>query len=187
MAIDATTDDGTIGRKINHSRHDSNLVASLFKDDHAPRVIFTAKRLIKEGEELLYDYGEKDAERIKANPWLTARQRVVVQKTVDVTRPSTSFTRLPPVTGEETERFIGGLEVIDEEESGDSDDCVVVDTPVFEEAELGELLSKIAQRDQDDTDSDLDPVPAKAELIHPVSEKAQTGKHQLYLNPYTCK
>ena len=38
--------------------------------DNVPRLTLFASRDIKSGEEILYDYGERDREIRAANPWL---------------------------------------------------------------------------------------------------------------------
>ena len=38
--------------------------------DNIPRLALFASRDIKRGEEILYDYGERDREIRAANPWL---------------------------------------------------------------------------------------------------------------------
>ena len=35
-----------------------------------PRLILVAKQTINPGEELLYDYGDRSKESLKAHPWL---------------------------------------------------------------------------------------------------------------------
>ena len=70
LCIDATEEDGSLGRLINHSLHGPNLKMKVVTVDDKPRVVFIASRTIKEGEELLYDYGEQRKAVIEANPWL---------------------------------------------------------------------------------------------------------------------
>ena len=70
MCIDATTEDETFGRLINHGKKDANLVMKVFLVNNAPRVVFLASRDIAIGDELLYDYGEKRKEVLQENPWL---------------------------------------------------------------------------------------------------------------------
>ncbi|KAK2197255.1 bifunctional SET domain superfamily/SET domain [Babesia duncani] len=72
FCIDATEEDINFGpaRLINHSRRNPNLVAKTVALDNFPRLFFVAKRNINWGEELLVDYGERDPEIIKDNPWL---------------------------------------------------------------------------------------------------------------------
>ena len=35
-----------------------------------PRLILVAKKVVEKGEELLYDYGDRSKESLKAHPWL---------------------------------------------------------------------------------------------------------------------
>jgi histone-lysine N-methyltransferase SETD8 len=35
-----------------------------------PRLILVARRPLEEGEELLYDYGDRSKDSLKAHPWL---------------------------------------------------------------------------------------------------------------------
>lgn len=59
------------GRYINHARKRANLVGKVVVDSKGrPRLCFFAKRSISANEELLIDYGDRDRENIKANPWL---------------------------------------------------------------------------------------------------------------------
>ena len=70
--LDATKDDGSFGRLINHSRLIDNLkpVAMLSPVTDKPAIFLVAKRHIGVGEELLYNYGERRKEVVGANPWL---------------------------------------------------------------------------------------------------------------------
>ena len=68
-SIDATIDNGRIGRYINHSR-EGNAKKHCQKAGEHPRLYFIANRDIKAGEEILYDYGERQAEAITNFPWL---------------------------------------------------------------------------------------------------------------------
>ncbi|OXU22773.1 hypothetical protein TSAR_003711 [Trichomalopsis sarcophagae] len=68
--IDATKDDGRLGRWVNHSSKNSNAKVKVMVIDTKPRVFLMASREISTGEEILYDYGERDPETIKNNPWL---------------------------------------------------------------------------------------------------------------------
>ena len=38
--------------------------------ENSPRIIFIAKRDIKSGEEITYDYGDRTKSAIFGNPWL---------------------------------------------------------------------------------------------------------------------
>ncbi len=67
--VDATHS-GRIGRLINHSRSNPNLVTRLFVVDGKPRLGLMAKCDIEPGTELAYDYGERDPSAMRAHPWL---------------------------------------------------------------------------------------------------------------------
>ena len=83
-SIDATEDTGRLGRLINHSRKKANLNLKVLEENNfkygengnmdpssikkTPRVFLIAKREINEGEELLYDYGDRSS--IQEFPWL---------------------------------------------------------------------------------------------------------------------
>lgn len=47
-----------------------NLKPTVVYLDGIPRVAFIANETINIGDDLYYDYGERDREIIKANPWL---------------------------------------------------------------------------------------------------------------------
>lgn len=70
--VDATEPTGRLGRLINHSRKTPNCKTKLFIHNNRPHLIFVALRDIEPHEELLYDYGERDRDAIKAHPWLTS-------------------------------------------------------------------------------------------------------------------
>jgi SET domain-containing protein len=55
----------TLGRMMNHSRENPNLIDRFFKGQ--PRLIFETLRPINKGEELLWDYGDKG---LDAPEWL---------------------------------------------------------------------------------------------------------------------
>ena len=70
LAIDATEDDGSLGRLINHSRQSPNVVMKTHVVEGKPRVVFVACKEIEIGEEITYDYGEKRKAFLDRNPWL---------------------------------------------------------------------------------------------------------------------
>ena len=70
LCIDAIAESGHLGRLINHSHLHPNLHPKIISVDPTPRIVFYAKRVIKENEELLYDYGDRNKESVKNNPWL---------------------------------------------------------------------------------------------------------------------
>lgn len=68
--LDATEPTSRLGRLINHSRKKPNCKMEIFSHSNKPYLILTATRDIEPNEEILYDYGERNKEAIKANPWL---------------------------------------------------------------------------------------------------------------------
>eukprot|EP00055_Hartaetosiga_balthica_P007022 m.23602 g.23602 ORF g.23602 m.23602 type:complete len:293 (-) comp5561_c0_seq1:154-1032(-) len=67
--VDATKSP-RIGRLINHSRTEANLRTKLFVVDSIPHLGLVAIKNIDPGEELLYDYGERDPSVLLSMPWL---------------------------------------------------------------------------------------------------------------------
>ncbi len=60
-----------IARLMNHSRRAPNLRAAKVIDHmHRPHLCLYALRDLAPGEELLFDYGERDKVTIAAFPWL---------------------------------------------------------------------------------------------------------------------
>ena len=72
LCIDATFDDGRLGRLINHSRRSPNLKRKICLVDGRKRLVFYARRDIKPGEELLYDYNDRSRNALKNCPWLNS-------------------------------------------------------------------------------------------------------------------
>lgn len=68
--IDATKENCTFGRLINHSRKHPNLKAVACEVEGKPGIVFEAKVDIPANTQLLYDYGEHDKEILAENPWL---------------------------------------------------------------------------------------------------------------------
>lgn len=68
--IDATSESGRYGRLLNHSRVSPNCITKVVMIKEVPRLILVAKHAINSGEELLYDYGDRSKESMKAHPWL---------------------------------------------------------------------------------------------------------------------
>ncbi|SBT01405.1 SET domain protein, putative, partial [Plasmodium malariae] len=60
----------SFARLVNHSKKNANLIPKVLTVLNHPRLFFVASRNIKQGEELLIDYGERDREIIKNNEWL---------------------------------------------------------------------------------------------------------------------
>ena len=70
FSIDATRETGRIGRLVNHSRVHPNLQTKVIVVNDDPKLILIAKTEVEEGQELLYDYGDRSKESLKAHPWL---------------------------------------------------------------------------------------------------------------------
>jgi len=69
-SIDATAESGKLGRLLNHSKTSGNCHTKLVDGGSRPYLILAASRDISEGEELLYDYGDRSREALESNPWL---------------------------------------------------------------------------------------------------------------------
>ena len=73
MCIDATETDH-ISRFVNHNRKRPNLEPKLeyqmIDGMETPQIWFRAKRSLKQGEELLFDYGDRRKAVLEALPWL---------------------------------------------------------------------------------------------------------------------
>lgn len=67
--VDATRETDRMGRLINHSKN-GNCQTKLHDINGVPHLILVASRNIEEGEELLYDYGDRSKASIAAHPWL---------------------------------------------------------------------------------------------------------------------
>jgi len=70
FSVDATKETGRLGRLVNHSRVTPNLTTKAVLFQNRPRLILLAKCLIKAGDELLYDYGDRSKQSLVAHPWL---------------------------------------------------------------------------------------------------------------------
>lgn len=68
--LDATPEDGSFGRLVNHSRLRPNCHARAVLVGGKPGIVLVAARDIIPGEEIIYDYGEVSPEKLKALPWL---------------------------------------------------------------------------------------------------------------------
>jgi len=68
--VDATGESGRYGRLLNHSRISPNCVTKVVALAETPRLILVAKQDIGAGTELLFDYGDRSKESLKAHPWL---------------------------------------------------------------------------------------------------------------------
>ena len=69
-AIDATEESPRLGRLINHSHNQFNLITKLFELDGQPRLYFVARRDLSPGEELTFNYGDTDRRSVSNFPWL---------------------------------------------------------------------------------------------------------------------
>lgn len=68
--IDATAESGKLGRLLNHSKTNSNCHTKLVDVKGKPYLIIVASRDINQGEELLYDYGDRSKAALESHPWL---------------------------------------------------------------------------------------------------------------------
>jgi histone-lysine N-methyltransferase SETD8 len=69
-SVDATEENGRLGRLINHSRARANLTTKTLTIDGIPRLVLFATRDVAKGEELLYDYGDRRKQSLAYHPWL---------------------------------------------------------------------------------------------------------------------
>ena len=71
LAVDATAEDGSLGRLINHaSRDEANLIMKVHVVEGSPRVVFVASKTIKKKDHLCYFYGETRRDVVARLPWL---------------------------------------------------------------------------------------------------------------------
>ncbi len=63
-SVDATKDNGRMGRLVNHSRKQANVITKIHIIDNNPVLYFLASQTIHANDELLYDYGERNREII---------------------------------------------------------------------------------------------------------------------------
>ncbi|XP_053378691.1 N-lysine methyltransferase KMT5A-like [Mercenaria mercenaria] len=68
--IDATDESGRLGRLVNHSKTKCNSRTRLIVHNDFMYLILVASRDISIGEELLYDYGDRNQETLISHPWL---------------------------------------------------------------------------------------------------------------------
>lgn len=69
FCVDATKENGRLGRLVNHSKKGNLKTQAFLIEDH-PHLIFVATKDISPGEELLYDYGDRSKTSLKFYPWL---------------------------------------------------------------------------------------------------------------------
>ena len=68
--IDATVDNGRLGRLINHSKLNANLTTRKLVINKVPRLFFVAKYDIQARAELLFPYGDNRPDILKQHDWL---------------------------------------------------------------------------------------------------------------------
>ncbi|KAI6188174.1 [Histone H4]-lysine(20) N-methyltransferase [Aphelenchoides besseyi] len=68
--VDATAETKFKGRLVNHSLLNPNLKSKVIDGNGTIHLCLFAKRDIRIGEELLYDYGDRSSASIALNPWL---------------------------------------------------------------------------------------------------------------------
>jgi len=68
--VDATKETNRMGRIFNHSRFSSNCHTKKIEINEIPYLILVASRDIFPGEELTFDYGDRNRKNISSNQWL---------------------------------------------------------------------------------------------------------------------
>lgn len=68
--IDATEENGRMGRLVNHSKNNYNCQMKVIKIGGRPYLMLTASRNIFKGEEILYDYGDRSKGSLLCHSWL---------------------------------------------------------------------------------------------------------------------
>lgn len=68
--LDASEENFTFGRLINHSRCNQNVKPKACNANGHPGIQFVSLMDIPPGVELFYDYGERNRDLLKENPWL---------------------------------------------------------------------------------------------------------------------
>jgi histone-lysine N-methyltransferase SETD8 len=68
--VDATAETSRLGRLLNHSKLGGNCHTKLFEIGARPYLILVASRDIRPGEEMTYDYGDRNKSSIESHPWL---------------------------------------------------------------------------------------------------------------------
>ncbi|KAL7670499.1 hypothetical protein ACOME3_005434 [Neoechinorhynchus agilis] len=69
--LDSTIESGRLGRLVNHSKTKCNLELRAVEIRERLCLLLFAKREIKSNDELLYDYGDRNREALRSNPWLS--------------------------------------------------------------------------------------------------------------------
>ena len=70
LCVDATEEDGSMGRLMNHEKRKPNVAMKVVTVNDVPRVVFFACKDIDIGHELCYDYGERRKHILQKFPWL---------------------------------------------------------------------------------------------------------------------
>jgi histone-lysine N-methyltransferase SETD8 len=70
LCVDATLETNRLGRLINHSKFFSNCHAKVFEIEKMPYLVIYASREIVSGDELLFDYGDRNRKSLESYPWL---------------------------------------------------------------------------------------------------------------------
>jgi len=70
FCVDASWESGRFGRLVNHSKKRPNCEVRVELVKEEPRLILVAAEEIGVGVELTYNYGIKDKDYVKANPWV---------------------------------------------------------------------------------------------------------------------
>lgn len=68
--MDATSESRRLGRLVNHSRSQGNLIPKVVEVEDRPHLLLVARVDIAPGDELLYDYGDRSRVSLKYHPWL---------------------------------------------------------------------------------------------------------------------
>ena len=71
FCIDATSESSKMGRLINHSRQNANLIPEVWEvKPGEPRLVLLASKKIEAGSELLYNYNERRGRVVEELEWL---------------------------------------------------------------------------------------------------------------------
>ena len=70
FSLDATKDDGRLGRTMNHSKKNPNMEPKILVVDEKPRMFLVASTNINPGTELVWDYGDRNKLSLKTFIWL---------------------------------------------------------------------------------------------------------------------
>jgi histone-lysine N-methyltransferase SETD8 len=70
FCIDATAETSRLGRLLNHSKLGGNCFTKLFEIATEPHLILCAAKDIRTGQELTYDYGDRNKVALQSHPWL---------------------------------------------------------------------------------------------------------------------